>query len=93
MIAADEKKRRMPKFVRIEGVRHASGYKLGIRFSDGHISTVDFAPFLQGSAHPSIRAYLDVKRFKNFTVEDGVLHWNDFDLIFPLADLYHGRIS
>jgi len=24
---------------------------------------------------------------------DGVLHWNDFDLVFPMADLYEGKIS
>jgi len=34
-----------------------------------------------------------LKRFKNFAVEDGVLHWNDFDLVFPMADLYEGKIS
>jgi hypothetical protein len=54
---------------------------------------VDFGPFLKNSEHPSIRAHLVLKRFKNFTVEDGVLHWNDFDLVFPMADLYEGKIS
>jgi hypothetical protein len=93
MITVEEIKRRMPKVVQIEAVRHISGYKLGIRFSDGHVSTVDFEPFLSGSPHPSIRAYLDLKRFKSFTLEDGVLHWNDFDLVFPMADLYYGKIA
>lgn len=93
MIAVEEKKTRMPKVVRIEAVRLVSGYKLGIRFSDGHVSTVDFGPFLKASEHPSIRAYLDLKRFKEFTLEDGVLHWNDFDLVFPMAELYEGRIN
>jgi hypothetical protein len=54
---------------------------------------VNFGSFLKNSEHPSIRAYLDLKRFKNFTVEDGDLHWNDFDLVFPMADLYEGKIS
>ena len=89
----EKKKTRMPKVVRIEGVRHVSDYELGLRFSDRHVSTVDFEPFLKSSAHPSIRAYLDLKRFQEFTLEDGVLHWNDFDLVFPMADLYEGRIS
>jgi len=94
MIALEEKKKsKMPKVVQIAAVRHVTGYKLGIRFSDGHVSTVDFEPFLKGSAHPAIRAYIDLKRFKDFTVEDGVLHWNDFDLVFPMANLYAGRIS
>jgi len=93
MIAVEEKKTRMPKVVRAEAVRHISGHKLGARFNDGHASTVDFGPFLKSSVHPSIRAYLDVKRFKNFTLEDGVLYWNDFDLVFPMAELYEGQIQ
>jgi hypothetical protein len=93
ILTLDENKVRMPKVVQVESVRHIAQLRLAIRFSDGHETRVDFGPFLKASAHPSIRAYLDLKRFKSFTVEDGVLHWNDFDLVFPMADLYAGRIS
>lgn len=93
MIAIEEKQRRMPKVVQIEAARYLAPYKLALHFNDGHESHVDFGPFLKCSAHPSIRAYLDLKWFKNFTVEDGVLHWNDFDLVFPIVELYQGRIS
>ena len=82
----------MPKVVRIEEVRLHSLYKLVLQFDDGHESTVDFGPFLKGSVHPSIRAYLQPGRFKNYSLEEGVLHWNDFDLVFPMSDLYEGRI-
>lgn len=82
----------MPKVVQIGAACYVAPYKLCLRFDDGHESTVDFGPFLKASPHPSIRAYLDLKRFKNFTVQDGMLHWNDFDLVFPMADLYEGRI-
>ena len=90
MIAIEEK---MPKAVQIEAAHCVAPYKLHLRFDDGHESTVDFGPFLKNSGHPSVRAYLDMKRFRKFTVEDGVLHWNDFDLIFPMAELYEGQIS
>jgi hypothetical protein len=93
MIAIEEKKTRMPKVVQIESARLVAPYKLRLQFDDGHENTVDFGPFLKNSEHPSIRAYLDLKRFKNFAVEGGVLHWNDFDLVFPMADLYEGKIS
>jgi hypothetical protein len=93
MIAIEPKKTRMPRVVRVEAARHVSAYKLRLRFSDGRESTVDFGPFLKRSVHPSIRAYLEPKRFRNFTVEEGVLHWNDFDLVFPMADLYQGRVG
>ncbi len=93
MIALEAKKTRMPKVVQIKAVRHVSAYRLGIRFDDGHESTVDFGPFLKASPHPAIRAYLDAERFKSFTLEDGMLHWNDFDLVFPMAELYEGCIG
>jgi len=93
MIAIEEKKTRTPKVVQIESARFVAPCKLHLQFDDGHENTVDFGPFLKNSEHPSLRAYLDLKRFKNFTVEDGVLHWNDFDLVFPMADLYEGKIS
>jgi hypothetical protein len=30
------------------------------------------------------------KKFRKFAIENGFLHWNDFDLVFPMADLYKG---
>jgi hypothetical protein len=96
MIAVEAKQRkegRIPKVIRIEAVRYIGPYKLLIRFSDRHEGLVDFGCFLKASAHPSIRAYLDVERFKAFTVEDGFLQWNDFDLVFPIVELYKGQIS
>ncbi len=92
MIAAEQKKTRMPKVVQIEAERYVAPYKLSFRFDDGHESTVDLGPFLKNSDHPSIRAYLDLKKFKNFIIENGVLQWNDFDLVFPMAELYEGKI-
>jgi hypothetical protein len=74
-------------------VDYLGPYKLGLHFDDGHRSTVDFGPFLKKSAHPSIRAYLNVRKFRIFSLEHGFLHWNDFDLVFPIAELYEGRIK
>lgn len=83
---------RSRKFVAIESASYVAPYRLRLRFDDGKENLVDFAPFLSASAHPSIREYLEMARFKQFTVEDGFLHWNDFDLVFPMADLYAGTI-
>jgi hypothetical protein len=91
MIALEKKKLRMPKVVRIESAEYVPPYKLRLRFDDGHENTVDFGPFLKNSEHPSVRAYLDLKRFKHFTVEAGVLHWNDFDLVFPMRICMRGK--
>lgn len=53
---------------------------------------MDFGPFLRSATHPGIRRYLQPRRFKQFAVTNGVLQWNDFDLVFPMADLYDGVI-
>lgn len=93
MIATEKKKKQMPKVVRIETAEYVPPYKLRLRFDDAHESLVDFGPFLSQSRHPAIQAYHDRKRFRNFTIENGFLQWNDFDLVFPMADLYEGKIS
>lgn len=92
MIAIEQKKTRMPKVIQIERARYVAPYKLSFRFEDGHENTVDFGPFLKSSDHPSIRAYLNLKQFKNFIIENGILQWNDFDLVFRMAELYEGKI-
>jgi DUF971 family protein len=81
------------KVVRIESAEYVPLYKLRLSFDEGHESFVDFAPFLGQSRHPAVQAYHDRKQFRNYTLEDGFLHWNDFDLVFPMADLYTGEIS
>ena len=52
----------------------------------------DFEPFLAASAHPAIRAYLDPDRFATCRIEHGDLVWGDYDLCFPIVDLYLNRI-
>jgi hypothetical protein len=76
----------------IQAVHHVRAWRLRIEFSDGKVSEVDFEPFLRAATHPAIRRYLQSRRFKQFAITDGVLQWNDFDLIFPMADLYSGVI-
>ncbi len=83
---------RSRKVVAIESASYVAQYRLRLRFDDGTENLVDFAPFLSASAHPSIRAYLDKARFKQFTMEDGFLHWHDFELVFPMMDLYEGTV-
>ena len=74
------------------GAEHLSGYKLNLRFSDGSERVIDFKSFLKNSRNPMIRAYLSPDRFRQFSIEHGDLIWNDYDLCFPMADLYEGNI-
>jgi len=36
--------------------------------------------------------YLDESKFKEYKIIDGNLNWNDYDMIFPIEDLYQGRV-
>jgi hypothetical protein len=76
----------------IESVEYLTDYKLLLRFSDSQERVVDLEPFLNNSSNPLIKKYLDLDRFKAFSVEHGDLFWNDYELCFPIADLYEGRV-
>jgi hypothetical protein len=79
--------------LKIDSAKYLSDYVIRIRFSDGNEKLVDFKPFLSKSLHPSIRKYLDENKFSNFSLMNGNLNWNDYDLIFPISDLYNGKIE
>ena len=67
-------------------------YALRLTFDDGTLQVVDFKTFLSLSRHPDIRAYLEPVRFSTFRIEYGELVWGDYDLCFPIADLYRNRL-
>ncbi len=76
----------------IEQASHINDYKLKLVFNDQSSQVVDFKPFLSKSLNPLIRKYLAPEEFAKFEVDQGDLEWNDYDLCFPIADLYENRI-
>jgi hypothetical protein len=82
----------MLKIFEVKEAEFEGSYKITLFFSDGTSQLVDIGPFLEKSKHPFIRKYLDLNKFKNFKIIDGNLNWNDYDLIFPVADLHEGKI-
>ena len=78
--------------ISIKQVSHINDYKLKLVFNDQSSQVVDFQPFLSQSLNPLIRKYLAPEEFAKFEVNGGDLEWNDYDLCFPIADLYENRI-
>ena len=78
--------------VTLTHAEHVSGYAIKVRFSDGAERVIDFESFLKQSTNPHIRKYLAIEKFTGFQIKNGDLVWNDYDLCFPIADLYEGRI-
>ena len=80
------------KLLTITSVNLTSPYTLTLIFATGEQRVVDFELFLRQSHHPDIRAYLDPLLFQQFKLVDGNVNWNNYDLIFPVADLYHDTV-
>ena len=78
--------------VSIDKAVYLKDYKTELKFSDGVIRTIDFESFLKLSKNPMTKKYLDIDKFKNFTLEYGDIIWNDFELCFPIWDLHEGTI-
>ncbi|MDB5123079.1 MAG: hypothetical protein JWP94_1208 [Mucilaginibacter sp.] len=79
--------------IEVASANYIGDYAIRIMFSDGHDKLVDFKPFLLKSLHPSISKYLNETLFKQFKITNGNLNWNDYDLIFPIHDLYEGTVA
>lgn len=80
--------------IHITKVEHIEDLKLKIFFNDGVIKIVDFRPFLVCHPHPQYNRYNDLKKFKRFKINNGNLVWGkNWDMVFPLDQLYHGRID
>ena len=59
-----------------------------------HKNIIDkWIKFIRRHPHPQYNKYLDPKRFKKFEIENGNIVWGkNWDLIFPLEQLYAGKI-
>ncbi len=79
--------------LKILKAKYLSDFVIRIFFNDSTEMLVDFKPFLQKSNHPAISKYLNEDKFADYKIIDGNLNWNDYDMIFPIWDLYQGKIE
>lgn len=79
--------------INIDKAELAGAYKLRLQFDDGIAQLVDFEPFLRRARHPEIRSFLEPTRFAQFRVEAGDLVWGEYELCFPIHDLYKNHID
>jgi hypothetical protein len=68
------------------------GFRIALSFDDGKRQTVDFKHFLVSSHHLDVRAFLDPDRFAQFELRQSELVWSDYDLCFPIMDLYNNTL-
>jgi hypothetical protein len=81
------------KNVNIIEAKYINAYLLELVFDDEKRTRVDFGNFLEKHNHPQYNKYKKVENFKKFKIESGNVVWGkNWDLIFPIADLYNGKI-
>ena len=80
------------EYLEVTRADYVSDYKISVTFNDDTVREVDFGPFLAKARNPDTTDYRDLEKFRMFRIEDGDLGWGDFQMIFPIADLYHGKV-
>ncbi|MEI7962752.1 MAG: DUF2442 domain-containing protein [Verrucomicrobiota bacterium] len=80
-------------FINIISAENLGDYRLRLLFDDGASQTVSFEGFLKESSHPEIRSFLEPMKFAAFRIEYGDLVWGDYELCFPVMDLYRNQIN
>ena len=78
--------------ISIISAEYIGNYQLNISFSDGIKKNIDFSNFLKQAKNPMTKKFLDKELFKTFSIEHGDIVWNDYEMCFPIWDLYEGNI-
>jgi hypothetical protein len=79
------------QLIAIVQAEYSGEYKIRLVFNDEKMQIIDFYNFIDSSYNPEITKYKDLELFKQFSITDGDLEWNDYDLCFPIADLYENK--
>ena len=79
-------------YLGIAEAKYVSGYKIRLAFNDGKVRVMDFEPFLRKVCNPDLTQYRQLRKFKSFRLHYGELMWGDYEMLFPMVDLYKGNI-
>ena len=81
-----------PEIFEIVRAEYVDGYRIHLWFNTGKDHIVDFKSFLLHVQNPTLKQYLALDKFRQFTIVHGNLDWNDYEMSFPIADLYDAKI-
>jgi hypothetical protein len=84
----------MTKDLTVNDAEYLRDYTLLVTFSDGKKVEVDFAEFINDNKIAYLSKYKSLNNFMKFKVDGGNVVWGrNWDLIFPVDQLYSGRVS
>ena len=78
--------------VSIQKADYLGAYKINFLFSDGVERTIYFGKKKKKARNPMTKKYLNKQLFQTYSIEYGDIIWNDYEMCFPIWDLYEGRI-
>ena len=78
--------------ISIEKVKYVGVHTLELVFNDAKVQRIDFSSFLAKQQNPSLVKYRNIEAFKSFELKHGDLVWGDYEMCFPIWDLYEGKI-
>jgi len=78
--------------LKITNAEYVKDYKIKLVFSDNKERTINFEHFLKQAGSAMTRKFLNINEFKKFKIEYGDLVWNDYEMCFPIIDLYEDNI-
>jgi Protein of unknown function (DUF2442) len=80
--------------IAVKNATYLDGYRISIAFNNGKSKIVDFADFITHNNKEVVSKYKNLAYFKKFKIEDGNIVWGkNWDLIFPVWELYKGKIN
>lgn len=80
--------------ISVSDAKYLHNLTLEVVFNNGVKREVDFSLFFDDNKISYLDKYKSVNNFKKFKIEEGNVVWGkDWDLIFPVKQLYSGKIK
>ena len=80
--------------ISVKEVNYIYNFLLQITFNDNKKNVIDFGAFLETHSHSQFNKYKKINNFKKFKIENGNVVWSkDWDMMFPIFDLYNGTLN
>ena len=81
------------KFPKVVSALYVGDFAIRVNFDDGHEKLVDFKSFIFNSTNPDMKKFESENYFCGFQIERGNINWYEYEMIFPVGNLYSGELS
>ena len=82
------------KMLSVISATYVGDLSVKVVFSDNTSRVVNVGDYILRHPHPQYNKYLDEKKMRRFSIENGNVVWGkNWDLIFPIDQLYAGALA